>query len=111
MEKGFPVRQPGTAQEFSDRSYRKNGFRKAGKRPTEECAWRYDAKALSRSTHPIMALRPHAGIPVIRMPDHAGLLLPFLHTAPLQLLVYHAVLKCCNVVDRPRILAKSVTVE
>ncbi len=51
------------------------------------------------------------GIHVIRMPDHAGLLSPILHTIPLQLLAYHAALDRGNDVDKPRNLAKSVTVE
>jgi len=51
------------------------------------------------------------GIQVIRMPDHAGLLSPILHTIPLQLLAYHAALERGNDVDKPRNLAKSVTVE
>ncbi|OFZ71684.1 MAG: glutamine--fructose-6-phosphate aminotransferase, partial [Betaproteobacteria bacterium RBG_16_64_9] len=51
------------------------------------------------------------GIQVIRMPDHAGLLSPILHTVPLQLLAYHAALDRGNDVDKPRNLAKSVTVE
>src|SRR6266705_1024945 len=51
------------------------------------------------------------GVHVIRMPDHAGLLSPILHTLPLQLLAYHAALERGNDVDKPRNLAKSVTVE
>ena len=51
------------------------------------------------------------GIHVIRMPDHAGILSPILHTVPLQLLAYHAALERGNDVDKPRNLAKSVTVE
>jgi len=51
------------------------------------------------------------GVHVIRMPDHAGLLSPILHTIPLQLLAYHAALERGNDVDKPRNLAKSVTVE
>jgi glucosamine--fructose-6-phosphate aminotransferase (isomerizing) len=51
------------------------------------------------------------GVSVIRMPDHAGLLSPILHTVPLQLLAYHAALARGNDVDKPRNLAKSVTVE
>ena len=51
------------------------------------------------------------GVHVIRMPDHAGLLSPILHTVPLQLLAYHAALERGNDVDKPRNLAKSVTVE
>ena len=51
------------------------------------------------------------GVHVIRMPDHAGLLSPILHTVPLQLLAYHTALERGNDVDKPRNLAKSVTVE
>lgn len=51
------------------------------------------------------------GVHVIHMPDHAGLLSPILHTVPLQLLAYHAALERGNDVDKPRNLAKSVTVE
>ncbi|MBM3346867.1 MAG: glutamine--fructose-6-phosphate transaminase (isomerizing) [Betaproteobacteria bacterium] len=51
------------------------------------------------------------GVHVIRMPDHAGILSPILHTIPLQLLAYHAALQRGNDVDKPRNLAKSVTVE
>ena len=51
------------------------------------------------------------GIHVIRMPEHAGLLSPILHTVPLQLLAYYAALERNNDVDKPRNLAKSVTVE
>ena len=51
------------------------------------------------------------GVHVIRMPDHAGLLSPILHTVPLQLLAYHVALERGNDVDKPRNLAKSVTVE
>jgi glutamine---fructose-6-phosphate transaminase (isomerizing) len=51
------------------------------------------------------------GLHVIRMPDHAGMLSPILHTVPLQLLAYHAALERGNDVDKPRNLAKSVTVE
>jgi len=51
------------------------------------------------------------GVHVIRMPDHAGILSPILHTLPLQLLAYHAALARGNDVDKPRNLAKSVTVE
>jgi glucosamine--fructose-6-phosphate aminotransferase (isomerizing) len=51
------------------------------------------------------------GVRVVRMPDHAGLLSPILHTLPLQLLAYHAALERGNDVDKPRNLAKSVTVE
>lgn len=52
-----------------------------------------------------------SGVHVIDMPDHAGLLSPILHTIPLQLLAYYAALQRGNDVDKPRNLAKSVTVE
>jgi len=51
------------------------------------------------------------GMHVIQMPDHAGLLSPILHTVPLQLLAYHTALRRGTDVDKPRNLAKSVTVE
>jgi glucosamine--fructose-6-phosphate aminotransferase (isomerizing) len=51
------------------------------------------------------------GVRVIAMPDHAGLLSPILHTVPLQLLAYHVALHRGTDVDKPRNLAKSVTVE
>jgi glutamine---fructose-6-phosphate transaminase (isomerizing) len=51
------------------------------------------------------------GVHVIRMPNHAGILSPILHTLPLQLLAYHAALARGTDVDKPRNLAKSVTVE
>jgi len=51
------------------------------------------------------------GVHVIRMIEHAGHLSPILHTLPLQLLAYHAALVKGTDVDKPRNLAKSVTVE
>ncbi|HEV8260465.1 MAG TPA: glutamine--fructose-6-phosphate transaminase (isomerizing), partial [Burkholderiales bacterium] len=51
------------------------------------------------------------GIHVIRMTEHAGFLSPILHTLPLQLLAYHSALAKGTDVDKPRNLAKSVTVE
>jgi glucosamine--fructose-6-phosphate aminotransferase (isomerizing) len=51
------------------------------------------------------------GIHVIHLADHAGLLSPILHTVPLQLLAYHTALHRGTDVDKPRNLAKSVTVE
>jgi glucosamine--fructose-6-phosphate aminotransferase (isomerizing) len=56
-------------------------------------------------------MTPSDGVHVIRMPDHAGTLSPILHALPLQLLAYHAALERGNDVDKPRNLAKSVTVE
>ena len=50
-------------------------------------------------------------IHVIRMQEHAGYLSPILHVVPLQLLAYHAALRRGTDVDKPRNLAKSVTVE
>jgi glucosamine--fructose-6-phosphate aminotransferase (isomerizing) len=52
-----------------------------------------------------------AGVHVIRTPRHAGVLSPIVHAIPVQLLAYHAALKKGTDVDKPRNLAKSVTVE
>ena len=51
------------------------------------------------------------GIHVIRMPEHYGELSPLLHVVPLQLLAYHTACAKGTDVDKPRNLAKSVTVE
>jgi glucosamine--fructose-6-phosphate aminotransferase (isomerizing) len=51
------------------------------------------------------------GIHVIRMPENYGSLSPILHVVPLQLLAYHTALALGTDVDKPRNLAKSVTVE
>ncbi|HEY8099296.1 MAG TPA: glutamine--fructose-6-phosphate transaminase (isomerizing) [Burkholderiaceae bacterium] len=51
------------------------------------------------------------GIHVIRLPEHYGELSPILHVVPLQLLAYHTALARGTDVDKPRNLAKSVTVE
>ena len=52
-----------------------------------------------------------AGIRVIRLPVHYGPLSPILYTIPLQLLAYHTACARGADVDKPRNLAKSVTVE
>ena len=52
-----------------------------------------------------------AGVSVIRLPENYGLLSPLLHVVPLQLLAYHTALARGTDVDKPRNLAKSVTVE
>ena len=51
------------------------------------------------------------GVHVIRLPEHYGLLSPVIHVVPLQLLAYHTALARGTDVDKPRNLAKSVTVE
>jgi len=51
------------------------------------------------------------GVHVIRMPEHYGPLSPLLHVVPLQLLAYHTACARGTDVDKPRNLAKSVTVE
>ncbi len=51
------------------------------------------------------------GVNLMQMPEHAGHLSPILHTIPLQLLAYHVALQKGTDVDKPRNLAKSVTVE
>ncbi len=48
---------------------------------------------------------------VIRTPRHVGILSPIVHTIPVQLLAYHVALARGTDVDKPRNLAKSVTVE
>jgi glutamine---fructose-6-phosphate transaminase (isomerizing) len=52
-----------------------------------------------------------SGMHVIRMPEHYGALSPILHVVPLQLLAYHTACARGTDVDKPRNLAKSVTVE
>ena len=56
-------------------------------------------------------LQASEGIHVLRLPEHAGHLSPVVHTIPLQLLAYHAAVIRGTDVDKPRNLAKSVTVE
>ena len=56
-------------------------------------------------------IAPADGINVIRLPENYGALSPILHVVPLQLLAYHTALARGNDVDKPRNLAKSVTVE
>ena len=56
-------------------------------------------------------IAPSEGVNVIRLPEHYGLLSPILHVVPLQLLAYHTALTRNTDVDKPRNLAKSVTVE
>ncbi|CAM2166774.1 Glutamine--fructose-6-phosphate aminotransferase (isomerizing) [Burkholderia cepacia] len=56
-------------------------------------------------------LVPGDGIEVIRLNEYYGPLSPILHTVPMQLLAYHAALARGTDIDKPRNLAKSVTVE
>jgi glutamine---fructose-6-phosphate transaminase (isomerizing) len=51
------------------------------------------------------------GVHILRLPEHYGELSPILHVIPLQLLSYHVALVKGTDVDKPRNLAKSVTVE
>lgn len=51
------------------------------------------------------------GVHVLHLPEYYGLLSPILHIVPLQLLSYHVALVKGTDVDKPRNLAKSVTVE
>jgi glucosamine--fructose-6-phosphate aminotransferase (isomerizing) len=57
------------------------------------------------------AVEAEPGLHVLRLPEHYGALSPVLHVVPLQLLAYHAALVKGTDVDKPRNLAKSVTVE
>lgn len=54
---------------------------------------------------------PSDGVHVIRAPRHVGVLSPVVHAIPVQLLAYHAASARGTDVDKPRNLAKSVTVE
>ncbi len=56
-------------------------------------------------------LTPGDGIHLIRIAEHRGLLSPIVHVVPLQLLAYHTAVLRGTDVDKPRNLAKSVTVE
>jgi glucosamine--fructose-6-phosphate aminotransferase (isomerizing) len=56
-------------------------------------------------------IAPSEGVSVIELGAHAGALSPILHVVPLQLLAYHVALARGTDVDKPRNLAKSVTVE
>ncbi|GGC99792.1 glutamine--fructose-6-phosphate transaminase (isomerizing) [Vreelandella lutescens] len=56
-------------------------------------------------------VRSTDGVKVLAMPEHYGLLSPVLHVVALQLLSYHVALVKGTDVDKPRNLAKSVTVE
>ena len=56
-------------------------------------------------------IRSADGLHAIRLPEHYGHLSPILHVVPLQLLAYHCALARGTDVDKPRNLAKSVTVE
>jgi glucosamine--fructose-6-phosphate aminotransferase (isomerizing) len=55
--------------------------------------------------------QPSEGVHVIRLPNHEGILSPVVHVVPLQLLAYHTACRRGTDVDKPRNLAKSVTVE
>jgi glucosamine--fructose-6-phosphate aminotransferase (isomerizing) len=57
------------------------------------------------------AVQAEDGLHILRLPEHYGMLSPVLHVVPLQLLAYHAALVKGTDVDKPRNLAKSVTVE
>ncbi|MGN6651391.1 glutamine--fructose-6-phosphate transaminase (isomerizing) [Trinickia sp.] len=56
-------------------------------------------------------LSPSPGVSVIRLNEYYGPLSPILHTVPMQLLAFHAALARGTDIDKPRNLAKSVTVE
>ena len=56
-------------------------------------------------------IKESEGIHVLHLPAHYGALSPILHVVPLQLLAYHTACVRGTDVDKPRNLAKSVTVE
>jgi glutamine---fructose-6-phosphate transaminase (isomerizing) len=62
-------------------------------------------------TDDVASVTPAEGIHVIGLPAHAEVVSPIVHVVPLQLLAYHAALQRGTDVDKPRNLAKSVTVE
>ena len=73
-------------------------------------------QVLDPSTGTVLAdadshIKSEEGIHVIRLPEHYGNLSPILHVVPLQLLAYHTACALGTDVDKPRNLAKSVTVE
>jgi glucosamine--fructose-6-phosphate aminotransferase (isomerizing) len=57
------------------------------------------------------ALTNGEGVHIVQLHDDPGVLSPIVSTVPLQLLAYHAAVLRGNDVDKPRNLAKSVTVE
>lgn len=57
------------------------------------------------------SIQESKGVHIIRLAEHAGMFSPILHTIPLQLLAYHVALQKGADVDKPRNLAKAVTVE
>ena len=57
------------------------------------------------------AIERGEGLHVIQAPPHPPIVSPIVHSIPLQFLAYHAALVRGNDVDKPRNLAKSVTVE
>ena len=57
------------------------------------------------------AIAASPGVELIRLTEYYGLLSPILHTIPMQLLAYHAAVARGTDIDKPRTLAKSVTVE
>jgi glutamine---fructose-6-phosphate transaminase (isomerizing) len=56
-------------------------------------------------------IEPGEGLHVIQLPPHPAMVSPIVHAVPLQLLAYHAAVCRGTDVDKPRNLAKSVTVE
>jgi len=56
-------------------------------------------------------IKEHPRLSVIRVPFVCKILSPIIHIIPMQLLSYHVAVKLGRNVDRPPMLAKSVTVE
>ncbi len=69
------------------------------------------AASCTCSPMPTVTLPESEGVHVMRLTENRGALSPILHVVPLQLLAYHAALVRGTDVDKPRNLAKSVTVE
>jgi glucosamine--fructose-6-phosphate aminotransferase (isomerizing) len=59
----------------------------------------------------MQAFSDEPGVHVLAMPHAPEILQPVIYTVALQLLAYHVALQKGTDVDKPRNLAKSVTVE
>lgn len=69
------------------------------------------AASCTCSPMPTAKSRYDGRVQLLRLPEHYGQLSALLHVVPLQLLAYHVALVRGTDVDKPRNLAKSVTVE
>jgi glucosamine--fructose-6-phosphate aminotransferase (isomerizing) len=104
--------RPACARDRADAGRRDRTERRAARKAEEQPARGARARRRAvRVRRRRLADRVGRGLHVIRMPEHYGLLSPILHVVPLQLLAYHTACARGTDVDKPRNLAKSVTVE